>query len=102
MSILRKSAAGLVAAKRLYLTRDGRVVTDGDVRAAFLLAPEGAEVPRSAIHHHGLTENTAPLPPVTPADAVPAGAKEFKPSDTLSTEGIDNRSDRVDRVSRKR
>lgn len=102
MSILKKSPAGLVATERLYLTRDGRVVLDGDVRAAFLLAPEGAEVPRSAIHHHGLTENTAPLPPLKPADVVPASAEEFVPSKTIANESIDTRTDRAERVSRRR
>lgn len=35
----------MIAAQRIYRTVDGDIVDEGDVRAAFLVAPEGDEVP---------------------------------------------------------
>lgn len=45
----------MLADRRLYLTRDrSRVVEEGDVEAAFLLASEGRDIEVSEIHRLGL------------------------------------------------
>lgn len=47
----------MVAKERLYLTKDkGRLVGEGDKRAAFLYAAVGDEVPEDAAKRFGLTD----------------------------------------------
>ena len=49
------------ADRRLYLTADRqRVVEEGDAEAAFLLVPEGEEIPEDEVERLGLKERAKP------------------------------------------
>ncbi len=64
-----------VASERLYRTADDEVVTEGDPRAAFLLAAEGDEIPEGF---------NAPRAKSKAADA-PANKAADKPANKAST-----------------
>lgn len=47
--------------RRIYRTRDGRLVWQGDPDAAFLMYPAGREVPRSVLERVGVKQGKKPL-----------------------------------------
>lgn len=59
---------------RVYRTRDGRLVKQGDPDAAFLEYPAGTEVADSVLKEHGLVKESK-------ASAKPADKAVRKPSD---------------------
>jgi hypothetical protein len=86
LEIRRPTAApaGLVADRRLYLTRDGEhVVEDGDPTAAFLLATPDTVIPSDDVARLGLefvdgrivqraVESEPPAPTEAPPEPAPA------------------------------
>lgn len=58
-----------LATRRLYRTADDRVVFEGDTDAAFLLCPEGAEIPEGFEEPTEPTEEpeVKPVPKKAPA-----------------------------------
>lgn len=54
-----------------YLTREGAVVTEGDVRAATLLVAAGCQIPADLAAQYGLGVAPAPAPEPEPK-ALPA------------------------------
>lgn len=51
------------ASERLYLTRDGRIVTEGDPDAHQLFVRAGGYVPFQLARKYGLVETQAPAGP---------------------------------------
>ena len=51
---IKKESTGYIAQERLWLTTDGKIVKDGDVRAAQLLAPSGGTIPEKLAKRIGL------------------------------------------------
>jgi hypothetical protein len=59
--------------ERLYTTLDGKVVKEGDPKAAFLLMNEGGELSDEEAQKYGLVEEKAvPAPPATKARSTQA------------------------------
>jgi hypothetical protein len=44
----------MLADRRLYVSRDGRLVEEADVEAAFMLAAKGHEIPAETVRRLGL------------------------------------------------
>lgn len=57
--------------RRLYLTRDDKVVEEGDPAAAFLLVGEGCELDDATAAQYGLTEAKGKAPAAKAVDAAP-------------------------------
>lgn len=69
--IVRESQSGFVAEEKLWLTADGKIVRDGDYRAATLLAMKGAVISEKVAKRLGL-ENVE-VEPLETAPARPGG-----------------------------
>jgi hypothetical protein len=46
----------MLADRRLYVSRDGRLVEEADVEAAFMLAAKGHEIPAETVKRLGLCQ----------------------------------------------
>ena len=70
---IRSESTGFIAEERLWTTVDGKIVRDGDYRAAQLLAPKGGTIPERVALKLGLAkgikieslEKSAPKPKTT-------------------------------------
>ena len=66
----------MISDRRLYLTRDGDVVEEGDERAHTLLVGKGCRIPdRDAIKHGLIDEKALASPPSHKAVLSPAATK---------------------------
>lgn len=53
---IKSESAGFIATEKLWLTKDGKIVRDGDPRAAMLLAPKGGVIPQKLATRLGLAK----------------------------------------------
>lgn len=62
------------ATERLYLDRtESKILREGDKDVAFLLAPEGGEIPGHLVERFGLLkEDPAPIAPPSGAESIAA------------------------------
>ena len=63
----------MISEKRLYLTRDNRVVEENDPEAAELLVGAGCEIEPEVLQRHGLTAESLKA-------RTPSANKALKPS----------------------
>ena len=89
MSDFKKETGGYVASERCYLTRDGKIVREGDKRAAQLLAPKGGLIPSKL--GVKLRLDSASI------ESLPS-AKKAEKSDVVSPTEIESRSTRPETV----
>lgn len=88
---IKSDSAGFTATERLFLTRDGKIVQEGDYRASMLLAPKGGVIPVKLAERIGLAKGIK----IEPLERSPA-------KKTIAPEDIDTRSTRPEKPSDKR
>ncbi len=102
----KKESGGFVALESVYLTTDGKIVVEGDSRAAIFLSPKGGRVTDKLGKKLGLA--TAKIEPIekkhSPAgfDLKTHGGFNQKFNATIAPEAIAERSTTVERPQRTR
>lgn len=107
MSDFKKESGGYIASEKCWLTKDGKIVRDGDVRAAQLLAPKGGVISLKQGERLKLDDaKLEPLqkPTVKEVNFGPAKteAKKEESVKTVAPEDISTRQTRPQEISHKR
>jgi len=108
MADFKKETNGYVAPERVYATRDGKLVRDGDVRACQLVAVKGGLIPEKLAKRLGIDKGAGieALQRPEKSDFNFGGMqtkKEAKPEPkTVAPEAIQERSTRPETISRTR
>lgn len=101
MSDFKKETGGYLSPERVYTTRDGKIVREGDARAAQLLAVKGGIIGEKLAVRLGIDKGAkieTMQKPEAKSDFVFGGAQKKPEPKTVAPEAIQERSTRPERV----
>ena len=104
MSDFKKESNGYVATERTYSTRDGKLVREGDARAAQLVAVKGGLISEKLAKRLGIDKGAALEFAQKPekSDFIFGGQQKKNETKTVAPEQIETRTTRPEPVAHKR